>query len=424
MESGTLAGSLIPVLGGSDHKMGGSMNRRDFSRTLGIGVLGVGVGAAGGGGLRARAQTHSAAPAIHTRPRSAESESKQWAREHLHGPGSLLAASYLPDLRTLDEDGVRHDVRHRIEQGFCETMVWAAGDHRGRVIEIFQEESQGRLLRSQMLGGSSAETAIANLETAAREGCTHVTMSYPGSLRPETEAEVYAYYREVADASPIPLLVYGRGVESLRRFHPSGIAINVLDRLADHPKVVGMKMTHAMPAGLAFELAERLADRMILGPVNQDHVPILGKHYPDIQWTGQWITDAIQSPEKPYGVELLDLVSKGRMEDAMKVYWRMLPLIELVYEVQGRLLQRDEEHPHQHMKYYQWLMGANGGLLPSDHGDNIPVLDAAWRRRMRDTCRQAGIVVDRPDEEFMVGRAAYARGVRASDLSSTPNYEA
>jgi len=393
------------------------MNRREFSRSVGVGVLGLAAGAAD-------AQTHAAAPAVKTRPKAAESASKEWARERLRGPGSLLAASYLPDLKTLDEDAVRHDVGHRIEQGFCETMVWAAGEHRARVIEIFNEESRGRLLRSQMVSGSSTQKAIAAVETAAREGCTHVTLSYPGNLQPETEDQVYAYYREVADASPIPLLVYGRGVDSLRRFHPSGIAIDVLDRLADHPQVVGMKMTHAMPAGLAFELAERLSERMILGPVNQDHVPILAKHYPHIQWTGQWITDSIQSPEKPYAVELLDLVSKGRMEEAMKVYWRMLPLVDLVFEVQGRLLARDMEHPHQHMKYYQWLMGANGGLLPAEPNDRIPVLDATWRKRMRDTCRQAGIIVDRPDEEFMVGRAAYARGVRASDLSATPNYAA
>jgi hypothetical protein len=51
------------------------------------------------------------------------------------------------------------------------------------------------------------------------------------------------------------------------------------------------------------------------------------------------------------------------------------------------------------------------------------VLNAAWRKRMRDTLKKAGITVDRPDEEFMVGRVAYARGVRAKDLASTPNYE-
>jgi 4-hydroxy-tetrahydrodipicolinate synthase len=74
------------------------------------------------------------------------------------------------------------------------------------------------------------------------------------------------------------------------------------------------------------------------------------------------------------------------------------------------------------MKYYQWVMGGNGGLLPLDGREKVPVLDAAARRLIRDTCRQAGIQVDRPEEEFMVGRVAYAKGVRPSNLASKPLY--
>jgi 4-hydroxy-tetrahydrodipicolinate synthase len=382
------------------------MNRREFSKAAAAGVVGVGAGA----------------PAIRTTPRAAESEQKQWAREHLRGLGSLLAASYTPDFKGLDEGGVRHDVRHRMQQGFCSTMIWSAGPHRARIIEIFREESKGKMLRSQIIGGT-AESAIAALQTAAKEGCTHAMVTYPGNLKPQTEDEVYAHYRKVLDSTKMPILLYGTAVESLRRFHPSGISINVFDRLADHPNIVGMKMTHAMPAGLAFELSERLSNRMLMGPVNLDLVPIMGKNYPNIQWSSQWISDSVQSPEKPYGNELFDLSRKRRIDDAMKVYWQMQPLIDLVYEVQGRLLKFGKGHPAQHMKYYQWLMGGNGGLLPSSRGEDEGehVLDAEWRLRMRQTLAKAGIKVDRPDEEFMVGRAAYARGIRAKDLATIPS---
>jgi 4-hydroxy-tetrahydrodipicolinate synthase len=393
------------------------MNRREFSKTAAVGVLGVSAGAAGATGLGA------GAPAVSTTPRAAESEQKQWAREHLQGLGSLLAASYTPDFKGLDEEGVRHDVRHRMKQGFCSTMIWSAGPHRTRILEIFREESKGKLLRSQIIGGT-ADSAIAALQTAAKEGCTHAMVTFPGNLKPQTEDEVYAHFRKVLDSTKMPILLYGTAVEALRRFHPSGIPINVFDRLADHPNIVGMKMTHAMPAGLAFELSERLSNRMLMGPVNLDLVPILGKNYPNIQWSSQWISDSVQSPEKPYGNELFDLSRKRRINDAMKVYWQMQPVIDLVYEVQGRLLKFGKGHPSQHMKYYQWLAGGNGGLLPSGRGgedDGEHVLDAEWRQRMRQTFEKVGIKVDRPDEEFMVGRAAYARGVRAKDLASIPS---
>jgi 4-hydroxy-tetrahydrodipicolinate synthase len=74
------------------------------------------------------------------------------------------------------------------------------------------------------------------------------------------------------------------------------------------------------------------------------------------------------------------------------------------------------------MKYYQWVMGGNGGLLPLQGREKVPALDAASRQQIRETCRRVGIAADRPDEEFIVGRAAYARGVRASDLKSKPLY--
>ena len=109
------------------------------------------------------------------------------------------------------------------------------------------------------------------------------------------------------------VLLYGSPVESLRRFHPSGIPLNVFDRLADHPSVVGIKLTHPMNPATAFEICERLSNRLIMGPCNFDHIPVLAKNYKNVQWSGLWITDALQSPEKPYAVEMMDLVVKGRM---------------------------------------------------------------------------------------------------------------
>jgi len=388
------------------------MNRRHFSKTLGAGVFGA-------------VPLMQAAPAIaKSKPRAAESEKKQWAREHLRGLGSLVMPSFSPDFKSLDEEGIRLDIRHRIKQGFCSTMVSATGanaEQRKRIDEIVREEIQGKMLRSTIVSGNP-DSAIASLKNAEKSGCTHAMVTFPGNLKPETEEEVYAHYRKVIDSTSLPILLYGRGVPSLRRFHPSGIPVNVFDRLADHPNVVGMKMTHAMPAGLAYELCERLSDRILMGPVNLDLVPILGQHYKNIQWSSQWISDSVQSPDRPYGVELFDLVRKGRMQEAMKVYWQMLPLIDLIYEIQARLLGADEPHPWQHMKYYQWVMGGNGGLLPLGNNESVPVLTSESRQRIRDTCKKVGITADRPDEEFMVGRTAYARGVRASELTAKPHY--
>jgi 4-hydroxy-tetrahydrodipicolinate synthase len=384
------------------------MKRREFAQVLGASAL-------------AAVNTRAAVAAPVSLRRVSESEKKQWAREHLRGLGSLVMPSFSPDFKSLDEEAVRFDVRHRIRQGFCSTLVSAVGataPQRQRMMEIVRDETRGKMLMSVIVGGAP-DAAIASLQSAQKMGCTHALVTYPESSRPQSEEQVYAHYRSVIDASPLAVLLYGSPVASLRQFHPSGIPVAVFDRLADHPNVVGMKLTHGMPVGLAYELCERLSDRLLMGPVNLDLFPILGRHYPHIQWSSQWISDAVQSPEKPYGVELLDLVRQRKMDQAMTVYWKMQPLIDLIYDVQASLL---PAHPWQHMKYYQWVMGGNGGLLPLDGRESIPALDAAARKRIRETSRQVGIAVDGPDEEFMVGRMAYARGVRAPALAANPLY--
>src|SRR5919106_3739422 len=115
-----------------------SMQRRDFAKVVGLGVLGVNsIGAA--------------APRAAGRTRVTESERKQWAREHLRGLGSLVMPSFSPDFTSLDEEGVRYDVRHRIKQGFCSTMVSATGataEQRRRIMEIVREEARGKMLMS------------------------------------------------------------------------------------------------------------------------------------------------------------------------------------------------------------------------------------------------------------------------------------
>jgi 4-hydroxy-tetrahydrodipicolinate synthase len=287
------------------------------------------------------------------------------------------------------------------------------------MMQIVREEAGKKIMTSTILGGAP-DAAIASLTNAAKEGVSYSLVTYPGNLKPESEDEVYAHFRKIADASPIPIVLYGSPVASLTKFHPSGIPINVYDKLADHPKVVAMKLTHPMPAGLAFELCERLSNRLLLGPVNLDFVPVLARHYRGIQWSGQWIADSVQSPEKPYGNELLALAREGKHAELLKVYWKMQPLIKLVYDIQAPLL---PGHPWVHMKYYQWATGGNGGLLPLKENPTQPVLTEKDRERIKNTYKQCGITpVASPEEEFMVGKMAYARGVKPADLSSKPLY--
>jgi len=373
------------------------VNRRQFSQCLGAGAL-------GGAALLKRGAADS------------RSEKKEWAHEHLRGLGSLILPSFTPDFKSLDEEAVRLDVRHSIRQGFTSCTVSPNGanaEQTRRMWELVRDETRGKV-GIGALGGD-----LASLE---KLGCSYTMVAYPRRADAQTEDDVYGHFRRFIDSTSMAVVLYGSPVDSLRRFHPSGIPLNVFDRLANHPNVVGIKLTHPMSAALAFEICERLADRLIIGPCNFDHIPVLGKLYRSVQWSGLWITDSLQSPEKPYAVEMWDLVIKGRMSDAMKVYWQMQPLIQGIYALQAPLLLH-ESHPWAHMKYLQWVTGGNGGLLPLKPAPYLPALDAAGRETIRNNFQRAGIIpVDAPEEEFLVGKAAYARGVLASELSGRPLY--
>jgi 4-hydroxy-tetrahydrodipicolinate synthase len=345
------------------------------------------------------------------------SEKKEWAHEHLRGLGGLILPSFTSDFNNLDEEAVRLDIRHAISQGFTSCTVSPNGanvEQTERMWELVHDEAAGKIGMGA-LGG--------DLDYLGKKGCSYTMVAYPRRADAQTEDDVYAQFRKLIDSTSMAVVLYGSPVDPLRRFHPSGIPLNVFDRLADHPSVVGIKLTHPMSAALAFEICDRLADRLIIGPCNFEHLPVLAKLYRNVQWSGLWITDSLQSPEKPYAVEMMDLVVKGRMSDAIKVYWQMQPLIQGIYDLQAPLLLH-ESHPWAHMKYLQWVTGGNGGLLPLKPAPYLPALDAAGRETIKNNFRKAGIVpVDAPLEEFLVGKAAYARGVRAAELSSKPLYE-
>jgi 4-hydroxy-tetrahydrodipicolinate synthase len=209
-----------------------------------------------------------------------------------------------------------------------------------------------------------------------------------------------------------------------RKFGIDGVPINVFDRLADLPNVVAVKVSQPVSMTATMQLCERTCDRLIIGPTNLDFVPILAKHYHQ-QWSGQWNVEAVQSPEKPYGVEMMKLFGKGEYEEAMKIFNLIEPLHTAFFQLQAQYI-RQANHPWGHNKYYQWVVGGNGGLMRNLHYKNEEVqpLDAKEREKIRNLYHSVGMeTVTAPEEEFVVGKAAYARGVRAKDLPETPYYE-
>lgn len=396
------------------------MERREFMKLMALGTVATaGLGLQSCGALSG--STAKAAKSVKL------GKQKEWAKAHCKGIENLLIPSYLPDLKNLDEEGIRHDVRNSIRHGFfstcCFPIVTTVEAHK-QFLQVACLEAKGKILVSDIVGEKTKEGDLTMLGHAEKVGCTHVLIAPGRSLRAKTEDELYQGLLERISAKALPVFLYASASKSYQSFGPSGVPLRVFDRLADLPHVVGIKVSQALNMATIFQICEKLSDRLLVGPVNLDFVPSLSRQY-HVQWSGQWNVESVQSPEKPYAVQLMKLLNDGRFDEAMKVYADLEPALDAFYKLQAPLILKGV-HPYLHMKYFQWCVGGNGGLIPnlaSIPPGLIPVLDAAARKLIRDTYLKVGITpTAAPEEEFIVGKAAYARGVRARDLAETPYY--
>ncbi len=394
------------------------MNRREASRTIGLGILGAAVA-----GMQSNAATPGTAiPKAGTTVGA--SDRKKWSRQNFRGMESFIMPSFMPGLDEIDEEGIRNDVRHGIRQGFgalLSTPLGLSPAESRRLLEIVADEASGKVI----VGGTSdvlmVNQSVAALKHADSLGVSETLLSFDPKL--QTEDEIYNTMKSKIASTNLGIVLYGAPNKAFRKFHPNGLPMNALNRLADLPNVIAVKLTQEINFVTAYQVAEMVSDRVMVGAVNLEIVPLFANKYP-VQWSGEWAVDAVQSPEKRYAVQFMDSVAKGRLGDAAKTYWAMQPALDAFFKLQGPSIAAGG-HPWVHIKYYKWLTGGNGGILREFKlpPDQVPILDAQARQTCRDAFQSVGIkCVDLPEEAFVVGNAAYARGARMKDMASIPQY--
>lgn len=358
-------------------------------------------------------------------PSTAGTSRKAWAAATLRGGESFVMPSMQPDMKTLDEEGIRRDVRHAAAQGFCSILPLPAlgidADTDLQFQQIVADEAKDRILTVGVIRPGAWKDQAANVRLMEKQGVSHALMYFNPALA--SQDAMYSQMRTVIENTSLGIILYASPKPAVARFDPTGLPMDAFDRLADIDNVVGIKFTQELRPATALAVADRLADRLLLGVVDLELMLLLALRY-RMQWTGQWAIDSLQSPEKPWVGEFLDKLRTGDNEAATRLYWRYEPIASGFYALQAPSL-RIGGHPWMHIKYMKWLTGGNGGLLADMHAtpEAMPHLDAAGRVRCRELFAKVGIrTVELPDEAFVVGNAAYERGVRMADLAARPQY--
>ncbi len=180
----------------------------------------------------------------------------------LRGVIPALTTPFRED-RSLDLDGFRELVEtviadgvHGIVPNGCTGESWALNDdERAAIFKASVEQSAGRVPVVPGCGAMSAKAAIAKVRQAEQAGCDAVMIQPPWYVMP-SEPEVYDYYKEIIAASELPVMVY-----NIPRRTGINLSLDLVDRLADEPKVIALKESSKDWLVLS-QMIRRVSDRI------------------------------------------------------------------------------------------------------------------------------------------------------------------
>lgn len=228
---------------------------------------------------------------------------------------------------TLDEAGLARNLAHWMATPLDGVVVLGSNgesvalddDEADRAIAVSRSVvPSGRLLVAGT-GRESTREAIQATRRAAAAGVDAVLVRTPSFFKPQMTTEVFVrHYTAVADASPVPVLLY-----NVAMFTGVNLPPDAVERLATHPNVAGIKESGGDVAQLAEFVARTPPDFAVLAGSASTFLPALA-----VGCSGAVLALAALVP----GLcsHLRSLMQGERLEDARSLQRRLAPLGRLV----------------------------------------------------------------------------------------------
>lgn len=331
-----------------------------------------------------------------------KSEARAWARENMRGVANVVIPSFTNDLRSLNEKGIRHDIRKEIEYGFWGTLlvsevVMTIAEY-GQFVAWSREEAAGRL---KLIHHASFNTLADNIEAArlaTKEGAELVLLSYPSNFYATSSQQIYDYTRSFCEAVDLGVILFPVPHWGFERVHPAGMEPAMVERIVrDIPNIVAIKAESGMPtiAGFVQTYHRHSKDVVVTFPVEAEAIPLA--MLVDMQFMGTSNSE-LYGPTIP---RLFNLVREKRFEEAMEIYWRIHPARMANMQISRSYMGSTQLINRMVWKYEGWLNGFNGGPLRQP---TMKIVDAHMRQ-LRSALKASGIEPTADaDSEFFVGR--------------------
>lgn len=193
-----------------------------------------------------------------------------------------------------------------------------------RVLAVVREALPSHKWLLAGTGRESTAATVAATRRAAALGADAVLVRTPAFFKPQMTTEVFIrHYRTVADASPVPVLLY-----NVSMFTGVALGAEAVEQLASHENIAGMKESGS-DIGLMAEFRARTPDDFTLlagSATTLVHALAAG-------CDGAVLALAALVPDACR--DMVALVATGRLVEARALQRRLMPLARLVGTTYG-----------------------------------------------------------------------------------------
>jgi 4-hydroxy-tetrahydrodipicolinate synthase len=159
-----------------------------------------------------------------------------------HGTGVALITPFHDDL-TIDFGGLKRVIDHVIQggvdylvvQGTTGESATLTKEEKKQVLIACLEYNAGRVPIVYGLGGNNTQGVLDEIKNTEFTGIDAVLSVSPYYNKP-TQAGIIAHYRAIADASPVPVILYNVPGRTM-----SNVTYQTTLELAKHSNIIGMK---------------------------------------------------------------------------------------------------------------------------------------------------------------------------------------
>ena len=197
-------------------------------------------------------------------------------------------------------------------------------DEADRVVEIVRAGVPSSRPLIAGTGRESTRATIAANRRAASAGVDAVLVRTPSFFKPQMTSDAFVrHYTEVADASPVPVLLYNVSIYTGVNLLPDAV-----ERLAVHPNIIGIKESGSDVGQMAEYVARTPDDFTVLAGSATTLV-----HAFCAGCDGAILALASLVPDEC--VRMMTLVTERRLDEAQALQRRLMPLARSVGSTYG-----------------------------------------------------------------------------------------